>query len=158
MEERLCQVEGETNAINEKNLPAGKSKDDQGALLARLKDALAALKAAICELKKKELFLYVAEGFFIERLHAQYQDITDPIIEGRLITPNAPLEHHTGIIGKVKEVQSVQNGEAWILQNLLLVTTSSSCMRSSARRNSSNSDPQQISKKIGGDPQWRSAT
>lgn len=147
MEERLCQVEGETNAINEKISQLEKAKDDQDALLARLKDALAALKAAIYELEKKELF-YTSQKDFIERLHAQYQDITDPIIEGRLITPNAPLEHHTGIIGKVKEVQSVQNGKLGFFKSLFARNDVQQLYEITCEAKFIELDPQQISKKI----------
>src|SRR3989338_4276937 len=147
MEERLCQVEGETNAINEKISLLEKAKDDQDAFLARLNDALAALKAAIYDLEKKELF-YTSQKDFIERLHAQYQDITDPIIEGRLITPNAPLEHHTGIIGKVKEVQSVQNGKLGFFKNLFARNDVQQLYQIICEAKFIELDPQQISKKI----------
>ena len=140
-------MEGETNAINEKISQMGKAKDDQDALLARLKDALAALKAAIYELEKKELF-YTSQKDFIERLHAQYQNIADPIIEGRLITPNAPLEHHTGIIGKVKEVQSVQNGKLGFFKNLFARNDVQQLYEITCEAKFIELDPQQISRKI----------
>ncbi len=147
MEERLAQVEGETNVLNEKISRLEKTKDDQDALLGRLKDALAVLKAAIYELEKKELF-YTSQKDFIERLHAQYQDIPDPIIEGRLITPNAPLEHHTGIIGKVKEVQSVQNGKLGFFKNLFARTDVQQLYEIICEAKFIELDPQQISRKI----------
>ncbi len=147
MEERLDQVEGETNAINGKISQLEKAKDDQGVLLNRLKDALATLKAAIYELEKKELF-YTSQKDFIERLHAQYQDIPDPIIEGRLITPNAPLEHHTGIIGKVKEVQSVHNGKLGFFKNLFARSDVQQLYEIVCEAKFIELDPQQISRKI----------
>ncbi len=147
MEERLVQVEGETSVINEKIFQLEKSKEDQDVLLNRLKGALSALKTTIYELEKKELF-YTSQKDFIERLHAQYQDIPDPIIEGRLITPNAPLEHHTGIIGKVKEVQSVQNGKLGFFKNLFARDDVQQLYEIVCEAKFIELDPQQISRKI----------
>lgn len=147
MEERLAQVEGETSALNEKLLHLEKTKEDQGSLLDRLRGALAVLKESIHELEKKELF-YTSQKDFIERLHAQYQDIPDPIIEGRLITPTAPLEHHTGIIGKVKEVQPVQNGKLGFLKNLFTRNDVQQLYEIVCEAKFIELDPHQISKKI----------
>ncbi len=147
MEERLVQVEGETSTINEKISHLEKNKNDQDVLLGRLKEALSALKATIYELEKKELF-YTSQKDFIERLHAQYQDIPDPIIEGRLITPNAPLEHHTGIIGKVKEVQPLQNGKLGFFKNLFARSDVQQLYEIICEAKFIELDPQQISKKI----------
>ena len=147
MEERLVQVEGETSALNEKLLHLGKTKEAQGSLLDQLRGALAVLKESIHELEKKELF-YTSQKDFIERLHAQYQDIPDPIIEGRLITPNAPLEHHTGIIGKVKEVQSVQNGKLGFFKNLFARGDVQQLYEIICEAKFIELDPQQISRKI----------
>ncbi len=73
--------------------------------LNELKSRLAFLQQTISELEKKK-FLLVSQKEFIEKLRVQYQDIPDPVIEGRLITRVAPSEKHTGMIGKVKSVSS----------------------------------------------------
>jgi chromosome segregation protein len=65
---------------------------------------------ALDDLERRKLFL-CSQKEFIEKLHTQYQDIPDPVIEGKLITHSAPSEHHTGIIGKVREVRQLNGSE-----------------------------------------------
>lgn len=62
----------------------------------------------INEFEKKKIFLE-SQKEFIEKLNVQYQDIPDPVVEGRLLTHTTPLEHHTGIIGKVKGVRRIED-------------------------------------------------
>ncbi len=64
------------------------------------------LEKGIGDLERRKLFL-TSQKEFIEKLSAQYQDIPDPLVLGRLFTVNPPAEHHNGIIGKVKEVLPV---------------------------------------------------
>jgi len=54
-------------------------------------------------LEREKLFLK-SQKEFIEKLTVQYQDIPDPVIEGRLLTTARPNENRTGIIGKVKRI------------------------------------------------------
>lgn len=74
--------------------------------LSDLTSGLDSLDKQIAGLERKKLF-FISQREFIEKLNVQYQDIPDPIIEGRIITSVAPLPHHTGILGKVKEVKEV---------------------------------------------------
>ena len=73
--------------------------------------------AAIDELENKKLFL-ISQKEFIEKLSVQYRDIPDPSVEGHLITNVPPLQHHTGIIGKVREVIQADGDKAERLKNL----------------------------------------
>lgn len=66
------------------------------------------LSSQLDESEKKRLFLR-SQKEFTEKLNAQYQDIPDPVVEGRFFSQAAPLDHHTGIIGKVKEVRPVND-------------------------------------------------
>lgn len=147
MEQKLSQAQEETRALNEKILDLEKARDDQGAILDRLRSALAALRQSIDELEKKALF-YTSQKDFIERLHTQYQDIPDPVVEGRLITPTAPLEHHTGIIGKVKEVQAVHNGKLGFLKNLFARSDVQQLYEITCEAKFIELDPQEVSRKI----------
>jgi chromosome segregation protein len=70
------------------------------------RNIIADLMARLDNLEKKRLFLR-SQKEFTEKLNAQYQDIPDPIVEGRFFSQVPPLEHHTGIIGKVKEVKQI---------------------------------------------------
>lgn len=74
--------------------------------LSRHNDELEQLKARIDWLEKKKLFL-VSQKDFIEKLQVQYQDIPDPVINGRFLSPVSPSEKHSGIIGKVKMVSDL---------------------------------------------------
>ncbi len=40
-------------------------------------------------------------------MQVQYQDIPDPVVEGRFIATVRPSEKQTGIIGKIKEVRVI---------------------------------------------------
>jgi len=73
-----------------------------------LKSKFTQLEENIDDLEKKKLF-FKSQKEFIEKLHTQYQDIPDPIVTGRFLTQTPPLDHHTGIIGKVKEVRKQEN-------------------------------------------------
>ncbi len=82
------------------------TKSHHDHVLNELKLWLESIEEEIDDQEKQKLFLK-SQKEFIEKMHAQYKDIPDPIIEGRLITQTPPLDHHTGIIGKVKEVAPI---------------------------------------------------
>ncbi len=65
----------------------------------------ATLSARIEDLERRKLFL-ISQKDFIEKMHVQYQDIPDPVISGRFLTPVPPSRQHTGLIGKVKTVNA----------------------------------------------------
>lgn len=67
------------------------------------------LASMIEGLERKSISLH-SQKEFIEKLTAQYDDIPDPVAEGRLIVNTPPMDHHTGIIGKVREVKEVSSG------------------------------------------------
>jgi chromosome segregation protein len=79
----------------------------QNSELTAWNDKVNVLTAIINDLEKKKLFL-ISQQEFIEKLRVQYEDIPDPVVEGRLYTQTQPLEHRTGIIGKVKQVRQVE--------------------------------------------------
>lgn len=83
-------------------------------ILEQTQNSLQVLDQLVDDLEKKRLFLR-SQKEFIEKLSVQYQDIPDPIIEGRMITPTKPLEHHSGLIGKVKEVLEMDPERAQII-------------------------------------------
>ncbi len=108
------------------------SKEEKDQVLGREKQELLQLEKNIDDLEKQKLFLK-SQKEFIEKLHTQYQDIPDPVVLGRLLTETPPLDHHTGIIGKVKEVHSHEGeGEFEIVCETKFIEL----------------DPQQISSKI----------
>lgn len=72
---------------------------------------LAQMQEEMDELKKRHLFLE-SQKDFIEKLHTQYHDIPDPVVQGKLSTSVPPMDHHTGIIGKVKEVATLRTADA----------------------------------------------
>ncbi len=102
----ICQ---KTETANQAILDLRGRKETQNGQLKTLREQLRVLEATIDELEKKKLFL-ISQREFIEKLRVQYQDIPDPVVPGRFITSSAPSQHHTGIIGKVKEVV-VSEGE-----------------------------------------------
>lgn len=80
-------------------------RDSRTFFVGDLNRGLDGLENKIRDLEKKRVFLE-SQKEFIEKLNMQYQDIPDPVVQGRLITEMSPEIHHTGIIGKVKNVQA----------------------------------------------------
>jgi chromosome segregation protein len=72
-----------------------------------LKIQASSLEAEIVNFEKQRLFL-VSQKEFIAQLQTQYEGMPDPIVEGKLLIRNKPQDHHTGIIGKVKEVKEAE--------------------------------------------------
>lgn len=76
--------------------------------LSELMSRVMSLDEEINDLEKKKLFL-ISQKEFIEKLSVQYQDMPDPIVEGKLYTDIPPNEQQSGIIGKVKAVEKVDD-------------------------------------------------
>ncbi len=75
------------------------------------------LDGSIDDLDRKKLFL-ISQKEFIEKLSAQYEDIPDPVAEGRLVTDRVPMQHQSGIIGKVKEVKPIDSASmGWLAEH-----------------------------------------
>ena len=77
--------------------------------LAQLRSSLAAQETAADDLENKKLFL-LSQKDFIAKMQTQYQDIPDPVVEGKFISCVRPNEQQTGIIGKIKDIR-VMAGE-----------------------------------------------
>lgn len=73
----------------------------------QLNKGMEVLEEKINELEKKKIFLD-SQRDFIEKVNTQYDDLPDAVVDGKLITNRPPLNHHTGIIGKVKSVSDYQ--------------------------------------------------
>lgn len=86
--------------------------------LARHHEELNAVTAAIDGLEKKKLFL-ISQKEFIEKMHVQYEDMPDPVIDGRFLSANAPVLGQSGFIGKIKEVIAVDPERHTNLKNFL---------------------------------------
>ena len=69
-----------------------------------LKARFALQEAMIDDLEKNHVFL-LSQKDFIQKMQVQYQDIPDPVVEGRFIATVRPSDKQTGIIGKIKEVK-----------------------------------------------------
>ena len=112
-----------------------------------IKLVIANFEHSIGELENKKLFLK-SQKEFIEKMRVQYQDIPDPIVEGRFLTQTPPLEHHTGIIGKVKEVRTLDAEKMARLRETLNVESVDQFYEIICETKFIEFDPQQISNKI----------
>jgi len=110
VDEKLKVVDGDVNRIQEEIDELIRSKNKKDENLTHLKIRISGLEKTIDELDKKKVF-FNSQKEFIEKMQTQYNDIPDPIIEGRLFTRSKPLDHHTGILGKVKDVRSISSGD-----------------------------------------------
>ena len=132
IDQKLQNVDGQISAlqVSIRDLLTDKENRNQG--LTTLRTNLEQLQKTIDDLERKKLFL-ISQKEFIEKMHTQYHDIPDPVVEGRFITSSKPMDHHTGIIGKVKQVLSIDG------QNLFEIICETKFIEL---------DPQQISLKI----------
>lgn len=146
-ERRMQELDGGIGRVHEDIRNLQNQRDEQGGLLDQLRAELAALKQRIDDLERKALF-YKSQKDFIEKLHAQYNDIPDPLIEGRLITSAPPMDHHTGIIGKVKEVQLAQNGRSGFLREIFNKADAQQLYEIVCEAKFIELDPHQISRQI----------
>lgn len=113
--QKLSEVDAQVSKTQEEidALQAQRNEKDQ--YLTDLKVKISYLDKAFDELEKKKVF-YKSQKEFIEKMQVQYDDIPDPIIEGRLFTKSKPMDHHTGILGKVKDVHAVAGSDLQALQ------------------------------------------
>ena len=74
--------------------------------LEEIKSRFTLQEALIDDLEKNHVFL-LSQKEFIEKMQVQYQDIPDPVVEGRFIATVRPSDKQTGIIGKIKEVKVI---------------------------------------------------
>jgi len=145
--QKLETVERQINNIQEMIDALGAEKVDRNQSIEESKARLSQLGEQIKTLERKNYSLK-SQKEFIEKLHAQYQDIPDPIVEGRLITQAPPMDHHTGILGKVKEVRMVQPEEYRHLKESLIQTDAQQLYEIVCETKFIELDPQQISVKI----------
>lgn len=106
IDQKLTAVDGQIDNLRSVIGALEREKAGRIQLVEESKKRLSQLGGQISALERNGLALK-SQKEFIERLHAQYQDIPDPIIEGRLFTRMPPLDHHTGILGQVKEVRAI---------------------------------------------------
>jgi len=105
IDEKLGSMESQIHQLKQNIEELTAQKQNKNKILEEFKAQLKELEQTLDELEKKRLFLK-SQKEFIEKLHVQYQDMPDPVVEGRLILSSQPLPHHTGIIGKVKETRA----------------------------------------------------
>lgn len=75
-------------------------------VLAHQNEELSVLNSRLESLERKKLFL-ISQKDFIEKLQVQYEDMPDPIVEGRFLSSAIPSDKHTGLVGKVKSVRAL---------------------------------------------------
>ena len=106
--QKLETVSAAISAVGQEIQSARNALNGQQQSQESLKNQLAACEAKIDDLEKSKVFL-VSQKDFIARMQRQYQDNPDPVVEGRFIAPVKPLEHQTGMIGKIKSIKEIIN-------------------------------------------------
>ena len=104
--QKLQNNEYQINAVQGSVAELRSNKENEEQRLYELQSHYQQMEQQIDDLEKKKLFLK-SQRDFVEKLNTQYQDIPDPVTEGRLITDQPPKENLTGIIGKVKSVSAL---------------------------------------------------
>jgi len=80
-------------------------------VLVETKSRFEVQEALIDDLEKNHVFL-LSQKDFIQKMQVQYQDIPDPVVEGRFMATVRPSDNQTGIIGKIKEVRVIPATES----------------------------------------------
>lgn len=122
-------------------------KNEQDQMVEDLTFSLSQLRDKIDNLEKQKLSL-ISQKDFIEKLHAQYQDIPDPIVEGRIIVSSPPLEHHTGILGKVIDVKALEGKKLETFKEGFAQSGTNELYEIICETKFIELDPQQIASKI----------
>ncbi len=97
----LESVNGCVNQISDLKV----QQESKNQSIAALRSRQTAVEQTIEDLERKKLFLK-SQKEFIEDLKIQYHDISDPAVEGMLLS-SIPMDKNKGIIGKVKAVNAV---------------------------------------------------
>jgi chromosome segregation protein len=105
------------------------------------------MEQKIDDLEKRKLFL-TSQKEFIEKMNVQYQDIPDPVAESRFYTDNPPLQHHTGMIGKVKQVNALDAMHTEMFKGILNASNANPLYEIVCETKFIELDPQQITLKI----------
>lgn len=147
IDQKLEMVDGQMNNAQEIIASLKTEQTSRLQLAEESKMRLSQLDGQINQLENKSLSLK-SQKEFIEKLHAQYQDIPDPVVEGRIITQTPPLEHHTGILGKVKEVSIINADDFGQLKQRIGEPQARQLYEIVCETKFIELDPQQISKRI----------
>ncbi|HQP10046.1 MAG TPA: AAA family ATPase [Candidatus Omnitrophota bacterium] len=147
IDQKLETVEGQIGNVRSMVASLETEKATRSQVIEESKVRLSQLDDQIGNLEKKSLSLK-SQKEFIEKLHAQYEDIPDPVIEGRIITQTPPLDHHTGILGKVKEVSLVSPDQLAYLRNRWGQPDAQQLYEIICETKFIELDPQQISRRI----------
>ena len=107
IDQKLKNIECQIHSVQETMAELEDTKEKKGLELHQLRANMVQLEQEIDELEKRKVF-FKSQKELIEKLNSQYDDIPDPVSEGKFITEKPPLEHHTGIIGKVKGVRPIE--------------------------------------------------
>jgi chromosome segregation ATPase len=144
---KLQNVDNQISSLQNRKRECELRKDNKGQLIAELKTKLIEVENTIDDLEKKKVF-FKSQKEFIEKMNTQYQDIPDPIIEGRFITSTLPLDHHNGIIGKVKQVIPLSEERVLQFRNMFPGNDNVQLHEVLCETKFVELDPQQISNKI----------
>ena len=147
VDQKLESVEGQISNFQEMINKLKDEKVNRNQMVDDSKMRLFQLGGQISTLERKALSLK-SQKEFIEKLQTQYQDIPDPIVEGRLMTKQPPMDHHTGILGKVKEVKLADTGKLSRFQKFLGRTDAEQLYEIVCETKFIELDPQQITAKI----------
>jgi chromosome segregation protein len=147
VDQKLQHAEFQINSTQGNIIDLRHEKDSSEKKLSGLRAQLQELDRQINELEKKKFF-FKSQKDFIEKLQAQYQDIPDPVIEGRFFTDHAPAPHHTGIIGKVKHSKNIPWNRVPYLQEALSIPEGKDLYEIICETKFIELDPQQVQAKI----------
>ena len=146
VDQKFNTICAEVNSSLQKIEILRKEQDPKKQTFLELQGHLKQLEEELAETERRKVFL-ISRKAFIEELRVQYQDIPDPVVEGRLITWNPPSEKHSGMIGKVKEVTIVDPQKYPAFQNNSL-SASSALYEIVCETKFIELDPQEITAKI----------
>ncbi len=103
IDNRLRSVSEDIDRCSEKVDDLKSNGESRQSALAEIKQNFLGIEKTISDLENSKLSL-ISKREFIEDMRVQYENTTDPVIQGTLLTSQPPLEDIKGIIGKIKGV------------------------------------------------------
>ncbi|MCA9398158.1 MAG: AAA family ATPase, partial [Candidatus Omnitrophica bacterium] len=118
IDQKLRNAEYQIRTLQTNVAELGFQKEDKAKDIQKWRDDLEALEGNIDSLEKRKLFLK-SQKEFVETLNMQYQGMSDGMSEGKFYTSAPPLDHHSGIIGKVRQVRKVSSQQQNFVPGLI---------------------------------------
>ncbi|MDP8263901.1 MAG: hypothetical protein P9M12_00285 [Candidatus Aceula lacicola] len=147
IDNKLRSVSEDIDRCSEKIDDLKTNRESKQDALNEIKQRFSVLEKTISELENSKLSL-ISKREFIEDMRAQYENTSDPVAQGTLLTSQPPLEEIKGIIGKIKGVVKCDEARQRVLAEHFQNAQAQGLYEVSCETKFIELDPEQITSKI----------